>query len=77
MIKLLPCPFCGGEATITHKNYRGMLMRMSGNVGYYGTPESSRTLYWVGCHGSKSCIHPRAYGEKEEAIETWNKRTIK
>ena len=73
---LLPCPFCGSEATITNKHYRGMLMRMSGNFGYYGTPEDSKTIYWVGCHSNKTCIHPKAFGEKEEAIKVWNKRIL-
>ena len=72
--ELKSCPFCGGKASYTWKTYKGQLMRMDGGYGYWGTPEDSRTLYWVGCHNSNCLIKPRAYGDKDEAFDTWNKR---
>lgn len=71
--EILCCPFCGGEASVTHKHYKGKLMRMAG-LGYWGTTEDGRTLYWVGCHNS-GCFQPKTYGDKEEAINMWNKRS--
>ena len=74
--KLLDCPFCGGKATIKHKHYKGKLMRMGGGVGYWGTPEDGRTLFWVGCHDNNNCLNPKSYGDKKEAILLWNTRAI-
>jgi hypothetical protein len=76
-IQLLNCPFCGGKASIKHKTYKGMLNRAS-CIGFWGSTEEARTLYWVGCDDSnKGCFHPKTYGDKEDAINQWNTRKSK
>lgn len=63
-IKLLPCPFCGGEAEVRATK------RPVFNGKYMGTAH-----YVVGCIDTK-CIGriQRRYNSIEEAIDAWNTR---
>lgn len=65
MDKLLPCPFCGGEAKIT-KRYPALL-------------RPSRNGYCVECYEcdlqfGHDCDYGGQYATPEEAIEAWNRR---
>lgn len=58
---LLPCPFCGGEATI-HENVS------------YETSESTG-LWWVQCDPCDMFPDQAWCKPKAEAIAAWNTRT--
>lgn len=62
--KLLPCPFCGGEAKLWSHHYE----------------EEDLTLWQVRCNrdllGKKCYMNDSfvTFGTEEEAIESWNRR---
>ena len=65
--KLLPCPFCGGDAVVMHMNY---------GEGYL--PEV-KTVWGVFCrsdlndeYGHGHCIEN--YATEEDAVKAWNRR---
>ena len=61
MSELLPCPFCGGEATIYPS---------------YDTTENEIDGWFIGCEHMKCTGHPETdqFFTKAEAIEAWNTR---
>jgi Lar family restriction alleviation protein len=61
-IKLLPCPFCGGEAKLNERYREGV---------------ANRKMYWVSCRkcGVKQPYHSLAgYRKVVGAIKAWNTR---
>ena len=63
MTELLPCPFCGGEATIRHD---------STDAEYWGWEE-----WWVECINTQCKMQPesgRTFDTEAEAIAAWNTR---
>lgn len=63
MSELLPCPFCGGEATIRHD---------STDAAYWGWDE-----WWVECINTQCLMQPESAGTfdtEEQAIAAWNTR---
>ena len=61
--KLLPCPFCGGAASV---------------IDDWPTPFDAKPLCGVGC-ANKECIAYTGYGtmlfdSQDEAIAAWNRR---
>lgn len=60
--ELLPCPFCGGEAT------------RQVNVVH----ENGAKTYETGCNNAGCSVHPSSYRlSKQDADEAWNTRTQK
>ena len=59
MTELLPCPFCGGEATIQHQFHK---------VG-------ADVLDWFGVYCvNPFCAHVCGHDTEAEAVEAWNTR---
>ena len=62
--KLKPCPFCGGEAELTHTNDNNHYPFVRCKYGAYLKPKCMANMYpWLN------------YKTDEEAIEAWNRRT--
>ena len=63
--KLKPCPFCGGEAELTHTNDNNHYPFVRCKYGAYLKPKCMANMYpWLN------------YKTDEEAIEAWNRRVI-
>ncbi|MBR4930736.1 MAG: Lar family restriction alleviation protein [Bacteroidaceae bacterium] len=59
-IKLLPCPFCGGEAEV---------------IGHYIKAGANNFQYFVRCKKCKARPQPfYTFKKKEKAVEVWNTR---
>jgi len=65
--KLLPCPFCGGEAELdTHQGYRSM---STGNIG------NRVVVYCTKCDADMgTCVEDVPDIHPNEVIERWNRR---
>ena len=64
MTKLKPCPFCGGEAELTHTNDNNHYPFVRCKYGAYLKPKCMANMYpWLN------------YKTDEEAIEAWNRRS--
>jgi Lar family restriction alleviation protein len=63
-IKPLPCPFCGGLASVFKREV------------HETTPEPRRTLFWYVCN-THECGVALTHGEWSEAqaLKKWNHRT--
>lgn len=66
-IKLKPCPFCGGEATVTIAPYAGVAFveckQCSAMMGrYHKGGSTNHHGFWT------------HFKSKEEAAEAWNRR---
>ena len=61
--KLLPCPFCGGEAELTYSNDNHHQPHIQCKFGCFLTPKcpGAHTYQWH-------------YKTEKEAIEAWNRR---
>ena len=66
-IKLLPCPFCGGEAVIYHQSSK--YTNRDGN--YVHCMECGCRTKLFECYGNTTKTHEDT---KQEAIEAWNTR---
>ena len=64
--ELLPCPFCGGEASL--EQAEGSLGRMRWTVGCNERTDDGAIL----CYGYQSLT---TFATKREAAEAWNRRT--
>ena len=64
--RLLPCPFCGGEASF--ERVECSLGRMRWTVGCNETDEDDAVL----CYGYQSLT---TFATKRDAAEAWNRRT--
>lgn len=67
MIKLRPCPFCGGPAAVMCLDY---------NDDY---PHERQTVWGVFCEDDLNAEYQHGhfidnYATEEEAIDAWNKR---
>lgn len=60
-IKLLPCPFCGGEAKIRSRK------------SIYNSERTLWSIWCVGCGVGRGDIFAEFY-DKENAIDWWNTR---
>ena len=64
MTELKSCPFCGGEAELTHTNDNNHYPFVRCKYGAYLKPKCMANMYpWLN------------YKTDEEAIEAWNRRT--
>lgn len=59
--KLLPCPFCGGEA----------------EIGHYISNTTEKHKYYVGCSEDECCEIDKTFNTEEEAVNAWNRRSEK
>lgn len=66
-IKLIPCPFCGGEAVIYHQSSK--YTNRDGN--YVHCMECGCRTKLFECYGNTTKTHEDT---KQEAIEAWNTR---
>ena len=66
-IKLLPCPFCGGEAVIYHQSSK--YTNRDGN--FVHCMECGCRTKLFECYGNTTKTHEDT---KQEAIEAWNTR---
>lgn len=77
MMKLKPCPFCGGEAKFLVKTYREHGVSRGYNFGIYCTGcnlTTPRINYGIDLRLSDYGEIEFINDERQEAVEAWNRR---
>ena len=76
MDKLKPCPFCGGEAILSHEVYVSPKFRYDKDAMCIAPGKYLHSKYKVKCETPRCFARNNTvvFHSKPEAIEAWNRR---